>query len=116
MSSTAAVYPTYPMFDRRTFWLYRLLALSILLELGLLYGLGLTLDSGPILAAQSWPLLLIGAWAARRIGFDRLATSLEGLSLLYGQGLALCFSTAVLATVSGPLADQWLSAADRLIG
>jgi hypothetical protein len=84
--------------------------------LGLLFSLGLRLDSGPIVAAQTWPLLIVGAWASRRIGFDRLATALEALALLYGQALALCFSTAVLATISGPLADDWLAAGDRLLG
>ena len=116
MRTLAVEYPTYPMFDRRAFWLYGLLAVSVFLELGLLFALGLRLDSGPILAAQSWPLLIVGAWASRRIGFDRLATSLEALALLYGQALALCFSTAVLATISGPLVDDWLAGADRWLG
>lgn len=116
MSTLATRFPTYPMFDPRTRWLYGMLAGSIVLELGLLFALGLRLDSGPILAAQFWPPLIIGAWAARRIGLDRLATSLEALALLYGQGLALCFSTAVLATISGPLADGWLMGVDRWLG
>jgi len=116
MTILAANYPIYPMFDRRARWLYGLFAVSIVLELALLFALGLRLDSGPIVAAQSWPLLIIGAWASRRIGFDRMATGLEALALLYGQALALCFSTAALATISGPLADDWLAAGDRLLG
>jgi len=104
------------MFDRRTGWLYGLFAASIILELALLFALGLRLDSGPILAAQYWPPFIVGAWASRRIGFDRLAAAMEAFALLYGQALALCFSTAVLATVSGPLADRWLAGADRWLG
>jgi hypothetical protein len=114
MASVAKMYPTYPMFDRRTRWLYILFAASILAEFGLLLASGLRLESGPVLASQ--PILIIGAWAARRIGIDRLATSLEALALLYGQGLALCFATAVLATMSGPLADNWLAGADHWLG
>jgi len=116
MSTFAAEYATFPVFDRRTRWLYAMFVASIAAELLLLFGLGLRLDSGPIIAAQTWPVLIVGAWASRRIGFDRLATGLEAMALLYGQALALCFSTAVLATISGRLADGWLGAADRLVG
>jgi len=116
MTLSAANYPTYPMFDRRTRWLYVLLIGSIGLEFGLSLVLGVNIRTGPgALALYCLPLIL-GAWAARRIGINRLATAMEGLALLYSQAPALWVSTVLLAIPSGPFIDDWLIQADRWLG
>lgn len=108
--------PTRPMVEPLAVPTYVLIALC-LLALAILastLGFGLARDCWPILWGM--PLLCFSAMLLRRVGHGRWAAAVEGVTLIYGQGLAFMLLLFPLSAISAPFADPALDRLDKALG
>lgn len=104
-------------FDRRAFPVYAMIAALTLVGALLLAVRGFAV--APIVWAQffTWPLLaILGGLGLRRIGHPNFGGAMEATGVIYWQGLSAFLCIIPLASMSAPLADWWLSDADRALG
>lgn len=108
---------TYSSFDRRSRFIYSLIAVEGLLGAGLLVALGFSLSSPTLLTPPLWGAALLAAGlAARRIGKNALGGACETIALCYCQAAAALAMLIPLTAISAPLADASLANADRMLG
>lgn len=112
----AGRYPVYPMIDPVSRPAYLLLGLCVTISVAcyLLFGFSMSVET--LTLYWMWPTILVGGLLARRIGLFRLATVLQSIAVVYGQGLCLLLFVYGMAAVGAPYADGLLAAADRAMG
>jgi membrane-associated phospholipid phosphatase len=105
------------LFDRRATPIYVMLGLEAAVVAAAVASGRFTLDGALVanLARDLGGFLLI-AFAARWIGFDRVALALEWLMLSLTTVFLGAFVSVVFASFPLPLADGWLAAADLALG
>lgn len=98
---------------RPTYWA---IAAGFGFSLLVLLVMGFQADAEAASVFLVWPFVAVGGMLARRINAFRLSDLLQGIALIYGQGLCLLFLLYGAAAAGGPLADRWLAAIDEAMG
>ena len=111
-----ARYQVFPMIDPDSHPAYILVFSGFVVSFATVIALGFTLTTEMLLLFSTWPFLAFAAVLARRIGQLRLATGMEGVALLYGQGFCLMLFIYGMAAVGGPYADRLLASWDEALG
>lgn len=108
--------PTSPMFDPSGAVAYSLIAAGFAVSLIVVAIFDFRLSYLAIAGLWSWPFIAFAGMLARRIGLNRVALLLEGVALLYGQGICLLLVLYGMAAISGPYVDGTLAAWDAALG
>lgn len=108
-------YEPQPMFDRRAFPIYALLALGLAVSLFLMWLTGVRFTGMAGLVGLPMPLLWAAGLGARRIGYSTVGEACQCIALTYSQAFFVGTMFA-LAAMSGPMADDWLGRADQALG
>lgn len=106
-----------PPFDRRSLPAYATLALMAVMGLCLCAALRFSIS------AEIWPrffgppaAIIVGGWGLRRLGKPQFAGVMETMGLVYLEATPAFLCLVPLTAISAPLADGWLSLADRALG
>ena len=109
-------YEPQPLFDRRTRPIYFMLGATLAAAIFALAFFRYSISPAYLLAGWTFPILLLGAFLARRIGHPKIAGFLEANTLITGQAVVIYLLLIPLAAFGAPYADGPLSRADVALG
>ena len=105
-----------PLFDRRTWLIYAILAAELVCGVILLTVLGFSVDPQVLWMFAGWPFVAVSGTLLRRLGYGAFGGAVEATGLIVSQGALSLLVVVPLAAMSAPFADQALSAADKAMG